>query len=736
MKSSNSNIFESLQKPRIEPLASRMRPKNLQQYIGQEHILSQGRLLRRAILSDQLSSLIFYGPPGTGKTTLAQVIAQHTKSYFMILNAVLSGLAQIRESIEEAKRRYALSSQKSILFIDEVHRFNKTQQDALLPHVENGTIILIGATTENPYFEVNKALVSRSRVFELKSLTTQDLEKVFESVLSDKERGYGLANLSFSESAKQHLIQTCNGDARSLLNAIELAVEPELKMNEKEIKIQLSDAEESIQKRAVLYDKDGDAHYDIISAFIKSIRGSDPDAALYWMAKMLQGGEDPKFIFRRMIISASEDIGLAQPDCLDTVMNCAKAYDYVGLPEGRYHLAHACLHLCNAPKSNSLMGFFDAIATVNVQNENDDSVPNHLKDKSRDGKHLGHGKGYQYPHAYQDHWVAQQYLPSGLANKVFYQPSQQGDEKRVYQQIQARREITWAVLLEKQHQDIGVSRNDSSYQHEWEQQSLDNFEQQMLWCRSTLLELCQIKRDDLLLDFHAGSGLLTLEACRQVKEGGVHAITWSEKETDTLEKTSANLNEFESPQIYQCSKGQLPLDDSFKNISFNKVFLRHVWDQGISIEDSLQLLEPQLQSKGLIISYDYIFSEEQTLSQTLERLLKTEDEIKLLEKLKEFESSYYALDSHASKIKRDSLQGLPRQWVLLDTQVHILEIKKLFSVKLIQKWFSKSSLFGKHLHEKHHNHEIELIKNLCLKYLTETSITWKKTVLIHCLKKA
>lgn len=735
MKSSNSNIFESLQKPRIEPLASRMRPQNLQQYIGQEHILSQGRLLRRAILSDQLSSLIFYGPPGTGKTTLAQVIAQHTKSYFMVLNAVLSGLAQIRESIEEAKRRYALSSQKSILFIDEVHRFNKSQQDALLPHVENGTIILIGATTENPYFEVNKALVSRSRVFELKSLTTQDLEKVFDSVLNDKERGYGSINLSFSETAKQHLVQTCNGDARSLLNAIELAVEPELKTNEKEIRIQLSDAEESIQKRAVLYDKDGDAHYDIISAFIKSIRGSDPDAALYWMAKMLQGGEDPKFIFRRMIISASEDIGLAQPDCLNTVMNCAKAYDYVGLPEGRYHLAHACLHLCNAPKSNSLMGFFDAIATVNDQNENNDSVPNHLKDKSRDGKHLGHGKGYQYPHAYQDHWVAQQYLPNGLANKVFYQPSQQGDEKRVYQQIQARREITWAVLLEKQHQEISLSRNDPSFHHEWEQQSLDNFEQQMLWCRNLLIELSQIKRDDLILDFHAGSGLLTLEASRHVKEGGVHAITWTEKESDTLEKTTANLNKFDSPQIYQCSKGQLPQEDEFKSTVFNKVFFRHVWDQGVSIEESLKELQPQIKSDGLLISYDYIFSEEQTLSQTLMPLIKQDDETQLLDQLKKFEISYSSLEVNTSKIKKDSLLKIPHDWKLLDTQVHALEIKKVFSKKLIQKWFSKSSLFGRHLHKNYETQNIELIQNLCLKYLIETTINWKKTVLIHCLQR-
>ncbi|MBN1648024.1 MAG: AAA family ATPase, partial [Spirochaetales bacterium] len=303
-----------------EPLASRMRPRTIDEFCGQEHILGEGRLLRRAIKADQLSSLIFYGPPGTGKTTLARVIANTTKSAFMSLNAVLSGVKQLRESIDEAVRYRDLYQRRTILFIDEVHRWNKSQQDALLPWVENGTVILIGATTENPYFEVNSALVSRSRIFQLKSLGREDLEQIARQALADSERGYGKYRISFAEGALGHLIDTAAGDARSLLNSLQLAVEttPEVypPADGSEINITMTIAEESIQKKVVLYDKEGDYHYDTISAFIKSLRGSDPDAALYWMARMVNAGEDPKFIFRRMLISACEDIGLADPNAL------------------------------------------------------------------------------------------------------------------------------------------------------------------------------------------------------------------------------------------------------------------------------------------------------------------------------------------------------------------------------------------------------------------------------------
>lgn len=452
----SDTLFEQI-KLTTEPLAARMRPRNLDEYIGQDHIVGKGRLLRRAIAADQLTSVIFYGPPGSGKTTLARVIANHTKSNFITLNAVLTGVQNIRDSIKQAEDYYNLYSRRTILFVDEVHRWNKSQQDALLPWVENGTIILIGATTENPFFEVNKALVSRSRVFQLKPLTFKDLEKAAHQAITDKERGYGHWNVEFEEGALEHLIETANGDARSLLNALELAIEttpdkwspysePPVPAYGSKIYISKEAAEESIQKKVVLYDRDGDYHYDIISAFIKSLRGRDPDAACYWLARMVAAGEDPHFIFRRMLISACEDTGLADPHAISVVESCAQAFDRVGMPEGRYFLAHAALYLSTAPKSNSSMAFFDALASVEKE---DAEVPNHLRDASRDAEGFGHGAGYLYPHAYRDHWVAQQYLPDTLMGRVFYSPSTQGYEGTIRNDVLSRRELQIAEILEK-----------------------------------------------------------------------------------------------------------------------------------------------------------------------------------------------------------------------------------------------------------------------------------------------
>ncbi|HAY37568.1 MAG: AAA family ATPase [Bacteroidetes Order II. Incertae sedis bacterium] len=411
------------------PLADRMRPRTLEEYIGQDHILGPGRLLRRSIEADRITSLIFYGPPGTGKTTLARIIAGSTKSHFVTMNAVLAGVKDIRAAIADAENLLKHHQRRTILFIDEVHRFNKAQQDALLPHVENGTVVFIGATTENPYFEVIKALVSRSRIFELQPLTEDDLRKVAQFTLSNEERGYGRRKTGIDADALDHLVSTSNGDARSLLNALELAVETTAEGEN----VSLEVAEESIQKRAVLYDKEGDAHYDTISAFIKSLRGSDPDAALYWMGRMLYAGEDPKFILRRMLIFAAEDIGLADPRAVQVAVSCAQAFDYIGLPEGRFHLSECCLYMATAPKSNSTYVFFDALKYV--ENEQTGDVPNHLKDGSRDGEGLGHGKGYLYPHAYRNHYVPQQYLPENMQGMYFYEPSDVGYERTIKERL-------------------------------------------------------------------------------------------------------------------------------------------------------------------------------------------------------------------------------------------------------------------------------------------------------------
>ncbi len=416
------------------PLADRMRPRTLDEFVGQAHILGPGKLLRRAIEADRLTSLIFYGPPGSGKTTLARIIANTTRSHFTSMNAVLSGVKDIRAAIEAAQQRLEMHRQRTILFVDEVHRFNKAQQDALLPHVENGTVVFIGATTENPYFEVIKALVSRSRVFELKTLDEADLRAVMDQALSDKGRGYGQLSVRMNEEAASHLISTANGDARSLLNALELAVETTEPDDDGDVYVTLEVAEDSIQRRAVLYDKEGDAHFDAISAFIKSLRGSDPDAALYWMARMIYAGEDPRYIFRRMYIFAGEDIGMADPNAIRVVAACAQGFDYVGLPEGQFLLAECCLYLSTAPKSNSVFAYFDALR--HVQEEQSREVPNPLKDANRDAEGLGHGKGYLYPHAYRDHYVPQQYLPDQMQGTYFYQPTDIGFEKVIAERLE------------------------------------------------------------------------------------------------------------------------------------------------------------------------------------------------------------------------------------------------------------------------------------------------------------
>jgi putative ATPase len=443
-----SDLFDHAMQERMKneaPLAARMRPRTLEEYIGQEHIIGEGKLLRRAIEADRMfSSIILWGPPGTGKTTLAQVIANTTKSHFVTISAILAGKADLRVAIDEALERRRLHNERTILFVDEVHRWNKAQQDALLPHVEMGVFTLIGATTENPYFEVIKALISRSRVFQLRNLNQTETGILLDRALNDKERGYGDKQIVFDADARAHLIEVASGDARNALNAIELAVESTSPDKDGVIHITLDVAQESIQRRAVLYDKDGDAHYDTISAFIKSVRGSDPDAALYWLAKMIYAGEDPKFILRRLIILAGEDIGLADPMGLVVASSAAQAFEFIGLPEGIYPIVEATLYLATAPKSNSAGAYFKAMKKI--EEEGQISVPRHLMDGNRDAAAMGHGKDYVYPHEHEGHFTPQQYLPKRLLGTYFYSPSEEGYESQVATRLNMWREAQRKAL--------------------------------------------------------------------------------------------------------------------------------------------------------------------------------------------------------------------------------------------------------------------------------------------------
>ena len=430
------DLFEYMREQSKEdesPLASRLRPKTLDEVVGQQHIIGKGKLLYRAIKADKLGSIIFYGPPGTGKTTLAKVIANTTSAEFLQINATSAGKKDMEEVIEKAKNNAGMYGKKTILFVDEIHRFNKGQQDYLLPFVEDGTIILIGATTENPYFEVNGALISRSRIFELKSLQTKDIKELILRAVNDKERGMGSYNAKIDDDALEFLADMANGDARAALNAIELGILTTDRGEDGIIHITLEVAGECIQKRPVRYDKTGDNHYDTISAFIKSMRGSDPDAAVYYLARMLYAGEDVKFIARRIMICAAEDVSNADPQALVVAVSAAQAVERLGMPEGRIVLAQAAAYVASAPKSNSaIMAIDDAMASV--QNEKISGVPNHLKDAHyKSAGKLGHGNGYKYAHDYPNHYVDQQYLPDKIAGRVFYEPSDNGYERDIRQ---------------------------------------------------------------------------------------------------------------------------------------------------------------------------------------------------------------------------------------------------------------------------------------------------------------
>jgi putative ATPase len=437
------DLFDSIPEDQdaVRPLAIRMSPKTLEEYVGQEHLLGPGKLLRRLLESNRIVSLILYGPPGTGKTAFARLVARRTKSRFNAMNAVTSGLADLRKVFDEAAENKKLYQRATILFLDEIHHFNKSQQDALLPHLEQGTLILVGATTQNPFFALNNALLSRSRVCELRPLEDRHLNLILDRALGDSKWGLGQYFIQLDTDAKDHLLKACGGDARVLLNALEVGALTTPPGADGKIAFSLEVAQESIQKKMVRYDDTGDGHYDTISAFIKSIRGSDPDAALYWLAKMLYAGEDPRFIARRLVISASEDVGNADPQALVVATSAQQAFEFLGLPEGRIPLAQATVYLATAPKSNaSYMGLENA--TEDVKKESQKEVPDHLRNAPHPGmKTLGHGVGYQYAHDFQDHFVSQEYAPH---LRAYYIPTHLGYEAKIKAWMEHLKELAQA----------------------------------------------------------------------------------------------------------------------------------------------------------------------------------------------------------------------------------------------------------------------------------------------------
>ena len=547
-------------------------------------------------------------------------------------------MKELRGEIEDAKNRREMYHMRTILFIDEVHRWNKSQQDALLPWVENGTFILIGATTENPFFEVNAALVSRSRIFQLKKLTDENLHDIAMQAIHDEERGYGRYHVTFEEGALEHLVSVANGDARSLLNALELAVEttPDTFPPEdgSEIHISKETAEESIQKKAVLYDKEGDYHFDVISAFIKSLRGSDPDAALYWLARMVAAGEDPRFIFRRMEILAAEDVGMADPYAVAVVEADASAFDRIGLPEGRFHLAHSAIYLSTAPKSNSALGFFDALS--DVEKEKSEEVPNHLRDASRDSEGFGHGEGYMYPHSYKDHWVAQQYLPTGLQGKIYYKPSDMGYESAIKDNVMLRREAQLEAVTEDLYmENLTFSPGDKA-RSRWAERALSGRSESLLRLMKRLYSGLDILRSDNVMVLNASHGLLLWPLMKKNPEGLSVAVVRNNEQKEIIEHFSSELDKLLRPVVI-VSEARSAFSAIEDGLQFGVISGRNLLSRLESDRNILEAIKSRLEKDGKIALLESIPSLSSRLSDFASEVYK--------DKLRKAEKKIYSSDN-------------------------------------------------------------------------------------------
>jgi len=740
------DLFENARQQEIAenaPLAARMRPRSLDEFVGQEHIVGPGRLLRRAIQADQISSLILYGPPGTGKTTLAMVIANSTRSRFETLNAVLAGVKNLRTVTKRAQEDQAMYGLRTTLFVDEVHRWNRAQQDALLPWVENGTIIMIGATTENPWFSVNGPLLSRSRVFQLKPLTDADLVAIAHQALADEERGYGALQVDLRPEALDHLVHVADGDARSLLNAIELAVETTPARPSGVRVITTEVAEESIQQRAVLYDCEGDYHFDTISAFIKSVRGSDPDASLYWLAKMVHAGEDPRFLLRRMLILASEDIGLADPNALAIVEAAASAFQRVGLPEGQFHLAQATLYLATAPKSNSAMAYFDALEVV--RREKSGEVPNQLRDASRDKEGFGHGQGYLYPHAYRDHWVAQQYLPDALQGQLFYQPGEMGYEAQIKDQVERRREEQLAAVIDgpSYAQEILSYSPENRQEERWLARTISDLGQSLGTLRDQLFEQVVVHRHHLVLDISGGSGLLTWEAVRRAPEGGVYVLAASERDQNLLTAQASALAEVRRPIVVpgRATEAQASLSAAgHGDVSFDIILGRNALTRLAGRGGFLAHLADLLGADGQIGLAEAVPRHAQRLYDLVPEDALSPD---LLANWRQAEEAIYGQqDDPMVNWDLDDLRDWFDTPLWIDVSLNPLprESQRLITARQIDAWFSPARgerpSYGEHLASQLSSDGVAQVERLLRQHCLNAPVAWNSLVAVVSARRA